>query len=251
MASGGARRPTASSPLASSSAVPTAAAGLSDWSDTIGEDRRLGVAHAAGNLVAVGLYGWSWVARKRGRRGKGVTLSVLGAAAATAGAYLGGHLAWRKGVNVDRHAWDHAPDDWVGFDLPAPLEDGSPLVLTVGDDPVLVVRQGDMVHAVSDRCGHAGGPLHEGDLAGGCVTCPWHRSRFRLADGAVVQGPATAPQPAYDVRLEGNRLALRRRPTLTTTTVAPATAATLAHATNGQPSAATNSSTPSTGALHT
>jgi len=231
------------------SALPTAATGLSDWSDTIGDDKRLGVAHAAGNVVAVGLYGWSWVARKRGRRAKGVVLGVLGATAATAGAYLGGHLAWRKGVNVDRHAWDHAPDDWVGTDLEAPLDDGVPVVVAVGDDQVLVVRRGGVVHAISDRCGHAGGPLHEGELADGCVTCPWHQSRFRLDDGAAVHGPATGPQPGYDVRLEGGRLALRRRPTVTPTTVDPATAATLAHEANGQESSATNSSTPSTGAL--
>ncbi|HVF13548.1 MAG TPA: Rieske 2Fe-2S domain-containing protein [Acidimicrobiales bacterium] len=234
-------------------AVPTAATGLSDWSDTIGEDRRLGLAHAAGNVVAVGLYGWSWVARKRGRRAKGVTLGVLGATAATAGAYLGGHLVWRKGVNIDRHAWDHAADDWVGVTLEAPLEEGVPVVVDAGGDAVLVVRRGEAIHAISDVCSHMGGPLHEGEMSadplGGCVTCPWHASRFRLDDGSVAQGPATGPQPAYDVRLEGDRLALRRRPTVTPTTVAPATAATLAHEVNGQDSWPSSSSTPPTGTL--
>jgi nitrite reductase/ring-hydroxylating ferredoxin subunit/uncharacterized membrane protein len=210
-------------------AVPTAAAGLSDWSDTIGEDRRLGFAHAAGNVVAVSLYSWSWAARKRGKRVKGVTLGVLGASAATAGAYLGGHLAWRKGVNVDRHAWDHAEDGWVDVPVEAPLEDGQPVVVTVGDDSVLVVRRGGIVRAISDVCSHMGGPLHEGELADGCVTCPWHASTFRLEDGDVVHGPATGPQPAYDVRVEEGRLAFRRRPTLAPATVsAPAVEATTA-----------------------
>jgi len=240
------------------SALPTAATGLADWSDTIGEDRRLGLAHAAGNVVAVGLFGWSWVARKRGRRAKGVTLGVLGATAATAGAYLGGHLVWRKGVNVARHAWDHAPDDWVGVTLESPLEDGVPIVVTVGDDSVLVMLRGGTIHAISDVCSHMGGPLHEGEVGGGpgggCVTCPWHASAFSLDDGGVVHGPATAPQPAYDVRLEGDRLALRRRSTVAPTTVAPATAATLAPETatpgaNGQDSWPSSSSTPPTGTL--
>ncbi len=220
------------------SALPTAAAGLSDWSDTIGDDRRVGLAHAAGNVVAVGLYGWSWVARKRGKRLKGVTLGVLGATAATAGAYLGGHLVWRKGVNIDRHAWDHQPDDWVGTTLASPLEDGVPVTVAVGDDRVLVVRRGETIHAISDVCGHMGGPLHEGESSAGCVSCPWHGSRFRVEDGAVVRGPATGPQPAYDVRLEGDRLALRRRPTLAPATLAPATASTLAHEGNGHDSGA-------------
>ena len=42
------------------------------------------------------------------------------------------------------------------------------------------------------------GPLSDGDLSGGCVTCPWHGSIFRLADGSVARGPATAPQPVFD-----------------------------------------------------
>jgi hypothetical protein len=31
---------------------------------------------------------------------------------------------------------------------------------------------------------HQGGPLHEGKLDDGCITCLWHSSRFRLSDGA-------------------------------------------------------------------
>jgi nitrite reductase/ring-hydroxylating ferredoxin subunit len=42
------------------------------------------------------------------------------------------------------------------------------------------------------------GPLSDGDLDDGCVTCPWHHSVFRLSDGSVVHGPATAPQPAFE-----------------------------------------------------
>jgi nitrite reductase/ring-hydroxylating ferredoxin subunit len=44
------------------------------------------------------------------------------------------------------------------------------------------------------------GPLSDGELADGCLTCPWHGSVFRVADGTVVRGPATAPQPAFEVR---------------------------------------------------
>ena len=41
--------------------------------------------------------------------------------------------------------------------------------------------------------------LSDGELTDGCLTCPWHGSVFRVADGAVVRGPATAPQPAFEV----------------------------------------------------
>lgn len=193
------------------SAVPTAASGLSDWSDTIGEERRVGAVHALANSVALSLYIWSWLSRKRGRRGVGVTLGVLGATAASAGGYLGGHLVYRQGLSIDRNAWKHGGDDWVDVGEDLSLTAGTPLVVSVGDDDVLLVRTAGVVTAISNVCGHAGGPLSEGTFGNeGCVTCPWHGSIFRLADGHVVRGPATGHQLCYEVRSEGGRLSVRR-----------------------------------------
>jgi nitrite reductase/ring-hydroxylating ferredoxin subunit len=70
---------------------------------------------------------------------------------------------------------------------------------------VVAVRDGDAVHVLADRCAHLGGPLHQGlvSRAGDaiCVTCPWHGSTFRLDDGTVLHGPATARQPAFETRV--------------------------------------------------
>ncbi len=193
-------------------ALPTAASGLADWSDTLGEERRLGFAHAAGNTVALSCYGLSWLARRKGDHRRGVALGLLGGAIATGSAYLGGHLAWRRGVNVDRHAWDHPSDKWTDVapeDALAP--GGPPIAVGVGHDQVLLVREGDgAVRALSDVCGHAGGPLHEGTIERGCVTCPWHGSVFRLDDGGVAHGPATGPQPVYEAELAAGRVSVRR-----------------------------------------
>lgn len=194
-------------------ALPTAVAGLADWSDTLGEERRMGLVHAAGNVVALGCYALSWTARRGGNQRRGVALGLLGGAVATASAYLGGHLAWRQGVNVDRHAWDHPSDRWVDVAAESDLQGDGPLAVEAGDpidDTVLLVRTGGAIRAISDVCGHAGGPLHEGDLEDGCVRCPWHGSVFRLEDGWVVHGPATGPQPRYDVRVAGGRISVRR-----------------------------------------
>ena len=193
------------------SAVPTAASGLSDWSDTIGDDRRVGTAHALANSAALVLYSLSWLARREGRRKRGVLLGHLGAAAATAGGYLGGHLVFRLGVGPDRNAWKHGDGGWVDAGEDTALVADEPLVVKVGDDDVLMVRRAGVICAISDVCGHAGGPLHEGTLDdAGCVTCPWHGSVFRLADGHVVRGPATGHQPRYEARSEGGRLSVRR-----------------------------------------
>ena len=193
------------------SALPTAVAGLSDWSDTLGDDRRIGLVHAAANVVAVGLYGCSWVARRKGDQRRGVALGMAGATVATVGGFLGGHLSYRNGVNVDRHAWEHPTDDWEDVAALLDLPDGKATSVTVGHDEVLVLRQGEDVVAIHDVCAHMGGPLHEGELSNGCVTCPWHGSVFRLDDGSVVHGPATGPQPSFEARVTGGRVSLRRR----------------------------------------
>ena len=74
------------------SALPTAATGASDWSDTEGGTRRVGLVHAAANTSALALYAWSWKARRQQHHARGVALGLLGATAATVGGYLGGHL---------------------------------------------------------------------------------------------------------------------------------------------------------------
>jgi nitrite reductase/ring-hydroxylating ferredoxin subunit len=74
---------------------------------------------------------------------------------------------------------------------------------------VLARVEGEL-HALADRCTHRGGPLHEGELHGDCVTCPWHESRFSMRDGSVLDGPAVRPQPAFDVRTEGGKVQARR-----------------------------------------
>src|SRR3954454_8123574 len=105
-------------------AVPNAASGLSDWSDTIGDDRRVGTAHALANSAALVFYGLSWLARREGRRKRGVAVGHLVAVAATAGCYLGGHLVFRLGVGPDRNAWKHGGDDWVDVGDDAALTAG-------------------------------------------------------------------------------------------------------------------------------
>jgi uncharacterized membrane protein len=77
------------------SAIPTAAAGLADLRDRDETaDRRIGAAHAVANSVALLFYSRSLWHRLRGRRLRGVMAGMAGAAAATAGGYLGGHLAF-------------------------------------------------------------------------------------------------------------------------------------------------------------
>ncbi|HET9443648.1 MAG TPA: Rieske (2Fe-2S) protein [Acidimicrobiales bacterium] len=194
------------------SALPTAVTGLSDWADTAGGEKRVGAVHATANLVALSCYVASWKARRQGRRFRGVLLGLAGAGAATVGGYLGGHLIAAFGTGVDNTAFEGGPRDWRDAG-PAPDLAAGPVAVTVDGVEVLVAAVDGDRAALSDRCTHRGGPLHEGSVERGCVTCPWHGSVFALGDGEVVRGPATFSQPRYETRVRAGRLEVRAAPT--------------------------------------
>ncbi len=191
--------------------LPTAAAGLSDWSDTYGSEQRVGVVHALSNVAALGCFAASLAARRSGHRAVGRVIGLAGMTALGAGGYLGGHLTYALGVGVNQVFSEHGPEDWTAAIEFADLPEGSPTKVEVGDAVILLYRSGERISAIGDRCSHAGGPLHEGKIEDGqCIECPWHGSVFRLADGKVVHGPASVPQPAYDVRVTDGRVEVRR-----------------------------------------
>lgn len=190
-------------------AVPTAASGLNDWSDTYGSETRVGLVHAALNTTALSLYLASLVARARGRRRGGKALGLAGLGMLLGGGYLGGYLSFVMGVNVNRTAWEHPPDQWTPVLADTELAEGEHRKADAGGAPVLLYRTGGQVYALASTCSHMGGPLEEGTISDGCVTCPWHGSIFRFADGAIVRGPASTPQPCYQTRIQDGRIEVR------------------------------------------
>jgi nitrite reductase/ring-hydroxylating ferredoxin subunit/uncharacterized membrane protein len=193
-------------------AVPTAVTGLNDWSDTKGAARRVGQVHAAAVNIGLFLYTASFVSRRRGHRATGKALGLAGLGAVTAGGFLGGHLSYAQGVNVNRTAWRKGPRDWTEVLDEAVLAPGGHRMVQAGTVSLLLVREADGITALDSVCSHMGGPLDEGTIADGCVTCPWHGSTFRLKDGGIVRGPASAPQPAYETRVHEGRIQVRARP---------------------------------------
>lgn len=193
------------------STLPAAATGLSDWLDTQDAERRVGLVHATGNTVALGLQLASLRARRRGRRGTGVALSLAANALVGITGYLGGHLSYSQGVGVDTTAFRTGPEEWTAVADAADLLPGRPTAVSAGAATILLVRtEAGEVSALDDRCTHRGGPLHEGTVEGDCVQCPWHGSVFRLDDGSVQAGPASVPQPAYETRVVDGRVEVRR-----------------------------------------
>ena len=195
------------------SALPTAAAGAADWSDSYGPDQRVGAVHAVANVIGLGLYGWSLRARRRGDRRTGTALGLAGMTSMAVGGYLGGYLSHGRGVGVNNAFYQHHPEDWTAVLDEAALEEGASVRAVAGDATVLLYRANGTIHAINSRCSHAGGPLDEGDIdAANCtVTCPWHQSVFRLEDGSVVHGPASVPQAAYETRTQDGKIEIRLR----------------------------------------
>jgi nitrite reductase/ring-hydroxylating ferredoxin subunit len=205
---GGATALTAAGCLAAGATIATGAA---DWSVTVGRDRRLALVHGLANTAALLLQLAALGARVSGRTGRGRVLSAVGLATAAGAAYLGGDLVFGRALAVNQTAWISGPGDWTDVAGDADVTEGALTAVDVENRKVLLTRVAGEVCALENTCNHAGGPLDEGTVEDGDVICPWHGSRFRLRDGAVVGGPATFPQPQLETRNVAGRIQIRGR----------------------------------------
>ncbi|MEV6796975.1 Rieske 2Fe-2S domain-containing protein [Micromonospora rifamycinica] len=201
--------------LGTVSAVPAAVAGLNDWAELSRDQRRVGLVHAAANTVGLTLYAGSLAARLTGRHGVGRALAYLGLGAASAGAYLGGHLAYKQGAQVSQSVSElhRMSDGWQSVAELAGLPQRKLVTREVDDVSVILYRHGDEVTVMLERCPHQSGPLGEGEVQeiGGhaCVVCPWHGSAFRLNGGEVVHGPSATDQQVLPTRIVDGTLQTR------------------------------------------
>lgn len=98
-------------------AVATAVTGLTDWSETHGEARRVGLVHGLLNVVATTLYASSYAARRNGRHVSGRGLAFAGLTVGMAAAYLGGSLVYREAIGV-RRIGDSQPMEGTAPNVP-------------------------------------------------------------------------------------------------------------------------------------
>jgi nitrite reductase/ring-hydroxylating ferredoxin subunit len=191
-------------------AVGAALTGLADWQETYGRERRVGLLHGLLNTTALTLYTTSWLLRRGKRLGTAVFFSTLGYGFAALAAYVGGELVFGQGVGVNRAAWLQAPEDFTPVLDESALPPEQPTRVLVGETPVVLVKRGGKIYALTAVCTHAGGPLDEGTLEGDTIVCPWHGSRFCLRDGSVEGGPATFAERTFEARTRSGKIELRR-----------------------------------------
>ena len=101
-------------------------------------------------------------------------------------------------------------DEWIAVGRWDAIADGRAVVVRIaGDERAAVFRSGNTLSAVSNACAHQNGPLGEGRIVDGCITCPWHGFQYRPADGCS-PAPFTEKVPTYRLRLAGHTVLIHR-----------------------------------------
>jgi nitrite reductase/ring-hydroxylating ferredoxin subunit/uncharacterized membrane protein len=195
--------------IGTTSAVPTAMAGIADYAAIKQDAVEVGTLHATSNSVALALHLLALRARWQGNSLRGLILSLMGTGAATLGAWLGGEMVYRLRVGVNHSTGTGDLDEWTQVVPDQAVAEGVPLRVEVEGTSVLLYRYFGTVYAINAVCAHAGGPLEAGNFDGFCVTCPWHASVYDVRTGDIVHGPTAFPQPSFEVRVRGGQIEIR------------------------------------------
>ncbi len=138
-------------------------------------------------------------------------------------AVTGLHLvAGRIERQKDRSTAEDADETpWVMAGHVDDIADGRGIVVALEEgERVAVFRYGDKLSALANVCAHQNGPLGEGRIVDGYVTCPWHGFQYRPGDGCSPP-PFTEKAATYRLRLDGQRILLDPRPNEPGTYVEP------------------------------
>ncbi len=91
---------------------------------------------------------------------------------------------------------------WVSLMALSELVDNTPRSVRVFGKNILVLRQGERVYAMEDRCSHEENPLVDGTVSAGKIACPRLGALFDLASGAALTPPAYEAVAVYPVTVE-------------------------------------------------
>lgn len=142
------------------------------------------------------------------------TALLIGAAVAVTGLQFAGALASRRPTDV-------ASEGWIAVGEGADIEDGAAVIVRpASGEAIAVFRHGEEIYAVSNVCRHQAGPLGEGRIVDGCITCPWHGFQYRMADGTSPP-PYTEKIATYATRVIDGRVQVSTTPNAPGTRQAP------------------------------
>jgi glycine betaine catabolism B len=125
-----------------------------------------------------------------------------------------GTQLWYSALNVLTYIMNNRLLANVEFVKVASTNDVQPSQMKafqVNGAEVCIANVDGKYYAINNICTHEGGPLADGRLDGFEVECPWHQSRFDMRTGEVIEPPASEPELAYEVKVEGNNILVRKR----------------------------------------
>lgn len=119
---------------------------------------------------------------------------------------VGLHLAaGLRELKNGREAAGGATDGWIDAGSAEQIVEGKGTLLESGGQRIALFREGERIHALSNSCRHQGGPISEGRILNGCVTCPWHGWQYRPEDG-ISPPPFEEKLPVHRVRVDQGRV---------------------------------------------
>lgn len=133
-------------------------------------------------------------------------------------------IASRKEAKVDAKEFAVRADGFVDVCEVADIPEKRALIFNIAGERVAVFKYDGKISAVSNVCQHQNGPLGEGRIIDGCITCPWHGYQY-LPDSGASPPPFSEKIPTFNVKLQNGRVLVHAKPNLPGAYVEPATMA--------------------------
>ncbi len=125
---------------------------------------------------------------------------------------LGLHItAARRETAADREAEASANDDFVDACAVAEIPENRARIVCLSGERVAIFKYDGKISAVSNVCQHQNGPLGEGKIVFGCITCPWHGYQYQPDTGASPP-PFVEKVPTFNVRVKNGRVFVDPKP---------------------------------------
>jgi sulfoxide reductase heme-binding subunit YedZ len=135
---------------------------------------------------------------------------------------LGLHIAAaQKEARADNEISSAAADGYIDACAVADIPENRARVVCVSGERLAVFKYEGRISAVSNVCQHQNGPLGEGKIVAGCITCPWHGYQYLPETGASPP-PFTEKVPTFNVRVRNGRVLVHPKPNPAGTKAEPA-----------------------------
>jgi len=133
----------------------------------------------------------------------------------------GVEAAAQNGQNPPSHVGGHEHEGFIDACAVADIPENRARIVCLSGERVAIFKYDGKISAVSNVCQHQNGPLGEGKIVYGCITCPWHGYQY-LPDTGASPPPFAEKVPTFNVRLSNGRVFVHPKPNPAGTRVEPA-----------------------------